>query len=188
MSSRFLCPFKQLFLVSLFTTIFFYGNSQEEILFFNKLSSEKGGISENQNYEVRRDSQDNIWVSSLNGLLRYDGLNSNLFGPDNSNLSKINIQSPVISANDGDLWFSTRENIYVYRQATKKIELIPISGPDNDTITGIFLFHYNPKTNQFWLMGTKNSPDFQYQLYSLNVGEENKLVYIDDINYYRRQR
>ncbi len=85
-------------------------------LFFNHLN-QKDGLSQTTNNVVFKDSKGFVWISSLNGLNRYDGQRiksyKNKQGDPNS-LPDNYIQSRIIEDSSANLWFTTNEALVCY--------------------------------------------------------------------------
>ncbi|MCC6724758.1 MAG: hypothetical protein IT258_09625 [Saprospiraceae bacterium] len=90
---------------------------QQTDLVFNHLTLDNG-LSQSINSYVSRDSKGFVWLSSTDGLNRFDGQNVKVYGAkSNSNhaLFGANVYSRMFEDSDGDLWFSTFDAIHCYR-------------------------------------------------------------------------
>ena len=79
------------------------------------------GLSQNYNAFIYQDSYGFAWISSLDGLNRFDGRNVKIYRPSQDNATSIygrNMQSDFWEAPNGDLWFVTEEAINQYRRAS----------------------------------------------------------------------
>lgn len=88
--------------------------------FFHHLTAEQN-LSQANNAFVYHDSRGFVWVSSIDGLNRFDGRNVRVYRPDASKPHTMlgqNIQSRFFEAPDGDLWFCTYEAVNCYRRLT----------------------------------------------------------------------
>lgn len=90
--------------------------AQPKRLFFNHLD-QSHGLSQTTNNVVFKDSKGFVWISSLNGLNRYDGQKIKVYKyrhdkpyslPDNY------IQSRIIEDDSTNLWFTTHEALVCY--------------------------------------------------------------------------
>ncbi len=94
------------------------GLAQPERLFFNHLT-QADGLSQATNNIVFTDSRGFVWISSINGLNRYDGQQVKVYKyrqGDPYSLPDNYIQSRIIEDGQGDLWFSTYEALVRYER------------------------------------------------------------------------
>jgi signal transduction histidine kinase/ligand-binding sensor domain-containing protein len=92
--------------------------AQPEALFFHKLT-QREGLLEGWNWYVGKDSRGFVWVSSIYGLNRFDGVNVRVFTPDHPEACPLfghNIQSRFFEDVNADIWFCTYEAIHRYRR------------------------------------------------------------------------
>jgi ligand-binding sensor domain-containing protein len=84
------------------------------------LSTEQG-LSENTNFFIYKDTQGFLWISSTDGLNRFDGRTIKVYRPDPQeplhSMAGRNLQSEFYEDAAGDLWFTTEEAINCYRRA-----------------------------------------------------------------------
>lgn len=94
--------------------------SQPERLSFNHLTNQQGLIND-YNWFVSKDSRGFVWVSSIYGLNRFDGMAARAWKPttnpatDACDLTGENVLSPLFESPDGDLWFTTYDAVNCYR-------------------------------------------------------------------------
>ncbi|MCB0518898.1 MAG: hypothetical protein KDD27_08170 [Saprospiraceae bacterium] len=100
--------------------LFFVGDwvlaQSPDRLFFNHLT-QANGLSQTTNNVVYTDSRGFVWISSLNGLNRYDGQQIKVYKHrqgDPFSLPDNYIQSRIIEEENGDLWFSTYGALVCY--------------------------------------------------------------------------
>ena len=77
------------------------------------------GLLESTNAFIYKDQNGFVWISSLDGLNRFDGRTMQSFRTDPSNPNSIygnNIQSPFFETKKGDIWFVTEDAINCYRR------------------------------------------------------------------------
>lgn len=82
------------------------------------LISQDEGLLESTNAFIFRDKKGFVWISSLDGLHRFDGKNMKVFRMDTTDSKSIygnNIQSPFFQNKKGDIWFVTEDAINCYR-------------------------------------------------------------------------
>ncbi|MBV6442582.1 MAG: hypothetical protein EPGJADBJ_04300 [Saprospiraceae bacterium] len=121
--------------------------------FFHRLTPEQG-LSQAINSFVYKDSRGFVWISSIDGLNRFDGRTVKVYRPSSSNphaLGGNNIQSRFYETADGDLWFCTYEAIHRYRRRTDDFEVFQLQNENGDTITeGYYIFHRDP-AEKLWI-------------------------------------
>lgn len=91
---------------------------QKEILNFHQLTTEMG-LSESTNSFLHMDEERTAWISSLDGLNRFDGKKVEVFRPNSESGKGIkggDIQSPFFENGKGDIWFTTAEAVNWYRK------------------------------------------------------------------------
>jgi ligand-binding sensor domain-containing protein/two-component sensor histidine kinase len=79
----------------------------------------KNGLSELTNHFIYKDSKNFIWISSLEGLNRFDGRRVKVYKHDeldSCTLLDNNIQSPFFEDDNHDIWFTTLNAIHCYRR------------------------------------------------------------------------
>lgn len=80
--------------------------------------SQDEGLLESTNAFIFKDKKGFVWISSLDGLHRFDGKNMKVFRMDTTDSKSIygnNIQSPFFQNKKGDIWFVTEDAINCYR-------------------------------------------------------------------------
>jgi ligand-binding sensor domain-containing protein/two-component sensor histidine kinase len=116
------CKFWQLCITFFLLFIFspFYLKGQEEVLHFQKLSASEGLLSHNYNYYIFKDTFGFVWISSVDGLNRYDGIDIFPFTSDSTacSLADNNLLSKLFQSKDGTIWFGTNMAINAYNQKT----------------------------------------------------------------------
>ena len=92
-------------------------HGQEEALILNSLTSEDNLTSQRFNDKIFRDSRGTIWISSIEGLNRYEGgvVYQTLSDPSLTNqrtLAEQNILSNFFEDEQGDIWFNTSSYLH----------------------------------------------------------------------------
>lgn len=93
---------------------------QPQRLHFNHLTV-NDGLSQANNYHIYKDSRGLVWLSSLNGLNRFDGHSVQVYKHDPTDPNSLPdnyLQSGFFETPTGDLWFSTYRAVVQYRRAT----------------------------------------------------------------------
>ena len=107
----------------LFFPIFLIG--QAEVVHLHRLSVEQNLSSQTYNWYVFKDSEGFIWISSINGLNRFDGKEVVQYHPDTDDslsLAGPNIQSKFFEDINKNLWFSTNEAIHKYNRKNNNFQ------------------------------------------------------------------
>ncbi len=105
-----------LLFLSLETATFSY--AQKSTLSFKTLNRQNGLLGD-VNAFTYQDSRGFMWVSSVQGLNRFDGRSVKTYAydpADSRSLRGNNIQSSFFEDKNGDIWFCTVEGINVYRR------------------------------------------------------------------------
>lgn len=122
------CRFGLFFLLSLSNLL----TGQEEVLYFHQVTVAADNLtSQNYNYYILKDSEGFVWISSINGLNRFDGREAKPYLPvlnDRSSLADGNIQSAFFEDKDGSLWFNTVDAIHRYNRYTDAFQRFQLKG------------------------------------------------------------
>lgn len=109
-------PFLFIFPIVLFC--FLESFAQSKPLFFNHLKV-RDGLSQGVNNFIYTDTKGFVWISSLNGLNRFDGKNVVIYKPqlqDKLSLPDGNIQSQFFEDKKTNIWFSTHAGLVCYNR------------------------------------------------------------------------
>jgi ligand-binding sensor domain-containing protein len=122
--------------------------------YFHQISTSEG-LSERNNAWVFQDSRGFVWISSIDGLNKFDGHQMKVYRSNFSNPDALhgqNIQSSMFEAPNGDLWFSTYEAINVYQVKTDCFSHVQLTNPVNGEklIDNYHVFHLD-KSGQLWI-------------------------------------
>ncbi|RMF23447.1 MAG: hypothetical protein D6765_13110, partial [Bacteroidetes bacterium] len=88
---------------------------------FHRLTTAEGLTSQNYNYYVHQSAEGFVWISSINGLNRFDGLEVRTYthSPDAPrSLFDNNVHSAFREDPRGGFWFSTAGAVHRYEPAT----------------------------------------------------------------------
>ncbi len=110
--------------VLLFLTLWMELDGQETLSSAHWLTQNEG-LLESTNAFIYKDHSGFVWISSLDGLNRFDGRTMQSFRTDPSNSKSIygnNIQSPFFENKKGDIWFVTEDAINCYRRGKGHFE------------------------------------------------------------------
>ncbi|MFN0213600.1 MAG: histidine kinase [Saprospiraceae bacterium] len=121
--------------------------------FFHRFTPEQG-LSQATNSFVLQDSRGFVWVSSIDGLNRYDGHSVRVYRPDPLDSLAIggkNMQSRFFEAPNGDLWFCTYEAINCYRRRTDDFAVFRIFDETGKIIENGYYAFYFDRAGRLWL-------------------------------------
>lgn len=128
---------------------------QEQTIHLNRLSVTNGLTSESYNYFIHKDSSGFVWISSINGLNRYDGKEVYQYISDlkeEGALKENNIQGLFFEDHKNDLWFSTVGGIYCYKRLLNKFEKRTLRDQNNlPTLKGYRLFYLDRERQELWV-------------------------------------
>lgn len=100
------------------------------VLWCHKIDEKSGLSNQDYNYYVYRDSEGFVWISSVNGLNRFDGYNVRQFhaaNHDSTSLYGENIQSNFYEDSRKNLWFCTYEAINCYDRRQERFHRFFVS-------------------------------------------------------------
>jgi Histidine kinase/Y_Y_Y domain/Two component regulator propeller len=164
--------------------LFFFStlaNGQSPLrLAFHHLTHEEG-LSNNNAFYMYRDSRGFLWLGTLNGLTRFDGIHCKVYKENNSGLRGVKIFN-TIEDKDGNLWVGSESGLNFYDR--KRDAFLPIEWKkkgvsytampycvDNKGLvwvnifeeTGNCLYTYHPTSNTFVARTNKTSSHFVTQ-------------------------
>lgn len=125
--------YKLLLILTLFVGIGAPDCHAQNVMMFNS----KRGLSNSCIHSIYEDSRHNIWITTQNGLNRYDGLKMNVYRHDENNGSSL-MHDDVIKVFEYDrnhILVGTGAGIQMYDYATDSFEQIPLLGEGGDTIS-----------------------------------------------------
>jgi len=134
-------------------------NSQPYQFLFNTLTTRQG-LSASDNAFIYKDSKGLVWISSTDGLNRYDGCDVKIYRPGinikNGMLGE-NIQSRFVEDKETNLWFSTWDGINYYRRQSDDFLSYRLKDKSGKWITeGYHVLDWNEKY-RFLLVQTSDS-------------------------------
>lgn len=119
------------------------------------LAKDEGILDATYNSFNYTDTKNNVWISSINGLNRFDGLQVINFQEDefkSGSLKGKNIQSDFFEDIDGDIWFSTFVALNKFNYKTNSFEFFQCMDPSKEAIQEEYhVFYYSSLKNQIWL-------------------------------------
>ncbi len=96
----------------------------------------KKGLSNSQVQTIYEDSRNNIWITTRNGLNRFDGVKMNVYrhSDEDINSLKTDMTNCVFEYDKEHLLVGTGSGIQSYSHATNKFTNVPIINDNGDTI------------------------------------------------------
>lgn len=128
-------------------------SGQEEVFFFQQVSVAENLTSQNYNYYIYKDSDGFVWISSINGLNRFDGREVKKYLPDPNILNSLtdgNIQSRFFEDSEGGVWFNTVEAIHQYDRMLDGFHSFRPNGAAGETQKEYQLLYLDTLENELW--------------------------------------
>src|SRR4030095_13480593 len=150
--------------------------SQQGSLLFHHLKLEDG-LSELTNQYVYKDSRGFIWISSINGLNRFDGSRIRKYMPDPNDSTSIyreNIQSNFFEDSSCNILFSTWDGINCYERKHDRFSHYLRIDKDQKPILGYYAIHLD-SLHQLWII----SEDTAIYTFNLLNKEFNLITNLD---------
>ncbi len=111
------------------STLFSFAQVREHPLFLNHLTTQDGLTSQNYNDFIYQDSKGFVWISSVDGLNRFDGKRVKNYTADPSDATALNnntIYSGFFEDDSTNIWFSTPLGIQLYDRVKDEFRSIPL--------------------------------------------------------------
>jgi signal transduction histidine kinase/ligand-binding sensor domain-containing protein len=122
-------------------------------LWFHPLTAEEG-LSQNYNWYVYHDSEGFVWISSVSGLSRFDGVNiepyNSISGDSTTLLGEI-IHSEFFEDERQNIWFSTLEAIHCYLRQQDIFRRYPMFDHEAKPIPGEYQVYFLEKDSFLWV-------------------------------------
>ncbi|MEM9886609.1 MAG: histidine kinase [Bacteroidota bacterium] len=126
-------------------------SGQYATYYFNHLTTNKGLISQNYNYYLNRDAQGFMWISSADGVSRYDGKTiKNYYAGTKNSISNPTITSNFYKDKNQNIWFSTSESIEFYQPKIDKFKGLSICWQNRAYISSYYLMHIDNIEEKMW--------------------------------------
>ncbi len=126
-----------------------YLNAQSSPIRFSSLTPQNG-LESGYNYYIQKDTRGMIWISSVNGVYRFDGLNMRSWTVKEGLADNI-VQSNFFEDENGDIWFSTYTGVNRYIRSSDKISSFNLIVDLQDTIKTDYYLICLEKDHVFWL-------------------------------------
>jgi len=147
--------FKHTLILILILTEYLTLTSQQESYFFHRLTVADNLSSQNLNYYIHKDINGFVWISSSEGLNRFDGREIKQYQSDKADSTSLannaSIFSPFFNDKKGNIWFSTQDMLQVYNHDKDNFHRLIIRF-DGKKINGdYYLMKLNEPDDEFWL-------------------------------------
>lgn len=152
------------------TLVFFVSNlhAQQRGQYFHHLRTAQG-LSQGSNAYVFHDSRGFIWISSPNGLNRFDGIDVTVYHPnkrDTNSLWGQSLNSHFFESKNGDIWFTSNGSIHKYNRKKNNFSNRQIEDPKGFKLKYDYLAFYLQKDSILWV---RIGDDKKGQLYKYNT-------------------
>jgi len=128
---------------------------QKEVLYFHQVTVAADNLtSQNYNYYILKDSEGFVWISSINGLNRFDGREAKAYLPalgDSTSLADGNIQSLFFEGRGGSLWFNTVDAIHRYDRYTDAFQRFQLKGIKAEAQKEYQLLYVDTLNEELWV-------------------------------------
>ncbi len=141
----------------LLTAVFsnFFLNGQNDPISFQHLTTKNGLSSQNYNYYLYKDKSGFIWISSNDGINKFDGQQIHQYKHDpRDTTSIINNISPLsnfFEDKSGSLWFSVSDGLQRYDSLKDAFDFLTISNKGKEKLGAYYLLEIDSTNNDFWL-------------------------------------
>ena len=135
------------------------GLGQPHASILNQLTVSHNLTSQNYNVYLFRDSKGFIWISSINGLNRYDGSEviQYLHETRNSNsLADNHVYSEFFEDHNGDIWFTTLKALHRYNRKNDNFTRFYLPSLLDSRETKFRLFFYDNNSKALWIGNKEN--------------------------------
>ena len=149
---------------------------------FYQLNKSKGLSSQNFNLHIFKDARGLIWISSLNGLNRYDGKEITTYVHDSNDpnsLADNHIYSDFFEDDSSNIWFSTLKAVHRYNRKWDNFTRFNLDTVAIDGVKELRLIYFDLKRKTLWL----SNMDKLY-LINANAIKEIKFVGIFNFSFY----
>lgn len=162
---------KLIILIFIFSFYNFLNCFADIHLNFNKITLEDGLTDDRYNDYIYEDSRGFVWISSIDGLNRYDGLSIKNYRFE-SGMKGANIQSNLFENKNGNIWFTTYEAINCYNAKLDTILNYQIIADNDKVITkGYRAFYLDTIEKSLWV----KAGIYIYKWDTKNIGKYERL-------------
>jgi len=140
-----------IYILGLVFPVLLFSQTQVPNFNFQKLTLEDGLTDDRANSFIFQDSKGFIWISSIDGLNRFDGSAIKTYRF-KAGMTDKNIQSNFFEDNKNNIWFSTYESINCYVRKEDSIHTFQVQDSLGIPISKEYrVFHLDTTKNRLWL-------------------------------------
>ncbi|MFT3844757.1 MAG: triple tyrosine motif-containing protein [Lacibacter sp.] len=168
------------FPVLLFAAFFLFAETESQQLYFNHLSV-NNGLSQGVNNCVYRDSRGYIWISSFDGLNRFDGIGCTVFrsAMNDTNGLRGTLFLNILEDKESNLWIGSNESLNYYNRKLNRFSSFRMT--DRKADEQFYSPFYIDDEKKVWLQSRSeififNPADRSFKKISSNFSGGNLLV------------
>lgn len=112
------------------------------------------GLSGAYNHFVKQDRYGDLWISSMEGVFRYDGLEMCHYTEDSEDVPGMlgkNVQSDFFEDTAGNIWFSTYKAVNRYIRAENRFEAIQICTDEGQLLDAGYHLFWLEQDSVLWM-------------------------------------
>lgn len=147
-------------------------------LSFNHLTANEG-LTQSINAYILHDSYGFVWISSIDGLNRFDGIHVKPYREipgDTTSMAGKNVYSSLFEDTVGNIWFTTLRGLQCYQRKTDDFKRITLKAEQDSLLTGeMKIIHYDTK-DQLYIRVSD-----QLVRYDIKSGEKNIMGNLEGI-------
>lgn len=127
-------------------------------LTFQHITSEDGLTGEYNHY-IKQDSYNELWISSIDGVFRYDGMEMMHYTPSSEDAPGMlgrNVQSDFFEDSKGNIWFTTYVAINKYNRNENRFEAFQLEDEEGNLIEADYDLFWLETDSILWLRAENN--------------------------------
>lgn len=138
-------------------TFFLTAQEQRNAAFvFHELNGQHGLTSGRYNYYIHQDKESFVWISSISGLNRFDGLRTKKYLPNVKDPHALRTgfasRSPFYDDSKDGLWFTEYEALIRYDRLRDRFDRFYATLPNGDTLRTAYSWCYvDTSVNRIWV-------------------------------------
>ena len=144
----------------------------------HQLDKSKGLSSQNYNLNIFKDSKGFVWISSLSGLNRYDGIEVKSYThitDDSTSLADNHIYSKFFEDENSDIWFTSLTALHKYNRRFDNFTRFKLGQIAKNGSKEFQLMHFDRKSKSLWLAN-------QNTLYLISTQSQEKIRNLGTFN------
>ncbi|MEM6317480.1 MAG: histidine kinase [Bacteroidota bacterium] len=127
---------------------------QTELFFANQLTLEDNLTSQSYNRHIRLTNSGHIWISSINGLNKFDGKSIEQYLPNKEKenwIQESNILTNFYEDANGFMWFGTNKNLYKYDPQNDAFEQKKLQWKRSSLEGDFYILFFDDSTQILWI-------------------------------------